>query len=131
MDSNPSTAAPPAGSAPSKRDAIVDALMRLAAAGISTEGPLGGLKLQGAVIVFSNTMQTWLDDDDPALARTMARLDRELRRGERVLARAEDVRRFLEPFRALRQEFFSRRRRRERRRERFEDFDDEDPAAAI
>ncbi len=55
----------------------------LAAAGISTEGPLGGLKVQGAVVVFSNTMQTWLEDDDPALARTMARLDRELRRGER------------------------------------------------
>ena len=50
----------------------------LAAAGISTEGPLGLLKLQGAVIVLANTMETWLEDDDPTLARTMARLDREL-----------------------------------------------------
>jgi hypothetical protein len=39
----------------------------LAAAGISTEGPLGGLKLQGAVLVFANTMETWLEDDDPTL----------------------------------------------------------------
>ena len=73
----------------------------LAAAGISTEGPLGGLKLQGAVIVFANTLETWLDDDDPTLARTMARLDRELRRGERVLERAEDLRRLTAPFRAF------------------------------
>ena len=73
----------------------------LAAAGISTEGPLGRLKLQGAVIVFANTLETWLDDDDPTLARTMARLDRELRRGERVLERADDVRRLTAPFRAF------------------------------
>ncbi|HZB63458.1 MAG TPA: TetR/AcrR family transcriptional regulator, partial [Microvirga sp.] len=57
----------------------------LAAAGINTEGPLGGLKLQGAVLVYSNTMRTWFEDDDPTLARTMARLDRELRRSERIL----------------------------------------------
>ena len=104
----------------------------LAAARISTEGPLGGLKLQGAVIVFSNTMQIWLDDDDPALARTMARLDRELRRGGRVLERAEEIRSFMAPFRALGKALLGRRSRRgrQRRRERFED-DDGDPAAAI
>jgi hypothetical protein len=62
------------------RSAINSMRFMLAAAGISTEGPLGGLKLQGSVIVFANTMETWLEDDDPALARTMARLDRELRR---------------------------------------------------
>jgi AcrR family transcriptional regulator len=105
----------------------------LAAAGISTEGPLGGLKLQGAVIVFANTMQTWLDDDDPALARTMARLDRELKRGERVLERAQDVRRLTAPLRALGQALFNRRRRtrRPRTQDRFEDGDTTDPAAAI
>jgi hypothetical protein len=106
----------------------------LAAAGISTEGPLGGLKLQGAVIVFANTMQTWLDDDDPALARTMARLDRELRRGERVLEQAEDVRRLTAPLRALGQALVDgrNRMRRARRRPRSYDEDDmSDPAAAI
>jgi AcrR family transcriptional regulator len=40
----------------------------LAAAGISTEDALGPLKVQGAVLVHANTMRTWLDDDDPALA---------------------------------------------------------------
>ena len=84
----------------------------LAAAGVSSEGPLSRLKLQGAVIVFANTMQTWLDDDDPALAKTMARLDRELRRGERVIERAEDLRRLTAPFRALGQSLLRPRARR-------------------
>ena len=105
----------------------------LAAAGVSTEGPLGLLKLQGAAVVFANTLETWLDDDDPALARTMARLDRELKRGERVLERAQDVRRLTAPLRALGQALFNRRRRtrRLRTRDRFEDGDTTDPAAAI
>jgi hypothetical protein len=105
----------------------------LASADISTEGPLGGLKLQGAVLVFGNTLETWLEDDDPALAKTMARLDRELRRGERVLEQAEDFRRLTAPFRAFGQALLdgrSRMRRRARRRERFDD-DMGDPAAAI
>ena len=46
-------------------------------------------------------MHTWLDDDDPALARTMARLDRELRRGERVVEGADDFRRLTAPLRAI------------------------------
>jgi AcrR family transcriptional regulator len=104
----------------------------LAAAGISTEGPLGALKLQGAVLVWANTMRTWFDDDDPTLARTMARLDRELRRGERILEQAEDVRRFTAPFRAIGRALLEGRRpsRRERRRQQ-EEGEAENPAAAI
>ena len=104
----------------------------LAAAGISTEGPLGLVKLQGAVIVFANTLETWFEDDDPALAKTMARLDRELRRGERVLERAEDFRRLTAPFRAVGQALLdSRRSMRRRPRARPDDGDTSDPAAAI
>jgi AcrR family transcriptional regulator len=106
----------------------------LAAAGISTEGPLGNLKIQGAVLVFARTMETWLEDDDPTLARTMARLDRELRNGERVLERADDLRRLTTPLRVLGQALFDagRRRRSGRRRpERYDDGDMSDPAAAI
>ena len=83
----------------------------LAAAGISTEGDLGALKLQGAALVLGRTLETWLDDDDPGLARTMARLDRELRRGERVLERADDFRRLTLPFRALGEVLLDRSRR--------------------
>ena len=103
----------------------------LASAGISTEGPLGLVKLQGAVIVLSNTMETWFEDEDPVLARTMARLDRELRRGERVLERAEDVRRLTAPFRALGQALLDSRRTRRRARPRPDEGETSDPAAAI
>ncbi len=44
-------------------------------------GPPRQLKLQGVVIAFARVTQVWLDDDDPSLARTMARLDKEIRKG--------------------------------------------------
>jgi AcrR family transcriptional regulator len=109
----------------------------LAAANISTEGPLGNLKVQGTVIAFANTLETWFTDDDPSHARTMARLDREIRRGERFMERAEDARRLTAPIRALGQALFEgvrgsgRRRERERDRRRDRDEDLADPAAAI
>jgi AcrR family transcriptional regulator len=104
----------------------------LASAGISTEGPLGLLKVQGAVIVLANTMDTWFEDDDPVQARTMARLDRELRRGERVIERAEDFRRLTAPFRALGLALLdSRGRPRRRAPGRPEEGETSDPAAAI
>ncbi|MEZ0169827.1 TetR/AcrR family transcriptional regulator [Microvirga sp. TS319] len=102
----------------------------LAAAGIRTEGPLGTVKLQGAVLVYSNTMRTWLHDDDPSLARTMARLDRELRRGERVLEGAEDLRRLTAPFRAFGRALRENRSRRREKRATSEG-DADNPAAAI
>src|SRR3954451_390501 len=104
----------------------------LAAAGISTEGPLGLVKLQGAALILANTLETWFEDDDPTLAKTMARLDRELRRGEGFIERAEDFRRLTAPLRALGQAFFDTRAR-ARVRRRTEPRDDEgeakDPAA--
>jgi AcrR family transcriptional regulator len=105
----------------------------LASAGIATEGPLGGLKLQGAVLVFANTMQAWLEDDDPALAPTMARLDRELRRGERIIEQAEDFRRLTAPLRAFGQALIDgrNRMRRARRRPPYDVDDTGDSAAAI
>jgi len=103
----------------------------LAAAGIRTEGPLGALKLQGAVLVYSNTMRTWLDDDDPALAKTMARLDRELRRGERVMERAEDLRRLTAPLRSLGRSLMEGRRTPRRERRAGDEGEADNPAAAI
>lgn len=103
----------------------------LAAAGIPTEGPLGGLKLQGAVLVYANTMRTWLEDDDPALARTMARLDRELRRGERILEQAEDCRRLTAPFRAFGRALMEGRRPSRRPERRSGEGEADNPAAAI
>lgn len=102
----------------------------LAAAAIPTEGSLGLVKLQGAVLVFARTMETWFEDHDPTLAKTMARLDRELRRGEQILERADDLRRLTAPLRALGQAVFDGRNRLRRGRAARED-ESEDPAAAI
>ncbi|AWI90480.1 TetR family transcriptional regulator [Methylorubrum aminovorans] len=102
----------------------------LAAAGIDTEGPLGRLKLQGTVIAFARTVEVWLEDDDPALARTMAKLDREIRRGETIMERADDARRLTAPLRALGRALMERRSRNDRTPP-AGDPEDRDPAAAI
>ncbi|WP_246684933.1 TetR/AcrR family transcriptional regulator [Methylobacterium sp. WL69] len=105
----------------------------LAAAGINTEGPLGRLKLQGVVVAFARTVEVWLDDEDPALARTMAKLDKEIRNGERFMERADDARRLTAPFRALGRSLLDRgsRRRSDTRNEDEGNPLGGDPAAAI
>lgn len=72
----------------------------LEAAGIDTNGALGLLKTQGAVLVFARAFDTWLTDE-PDLSRTMATLDRELKRGETVLGQAEALHRLATPFRGF------------------------------
>lgn len=57
----------------------------LEAVGISRDGPMGALRIQGLVLGFSRVLGVWLKDDDPDMARTMAELDKVLRRGESVL----------------------------------------------
>lgn len=89
----------------------------LASSRVSTEDTLGALRVQGAVLVFARVLDVWLDDDDPALSKTMAALDRQLKSGGRVMRRAEDVHRLTAPFRGLLHSLCSRRqgsRRRER-----------------
>jgi AcrR family transcriptional regulator len=55
----------------------------LEAAGISTSGPRGALRAQGAALLFARVAQVWLDDDEEGLDRTMAALDRGLASAER------------------------------------------------
>ncbi|GHE70303.1 hypothetical protein GCM10019059_32510 [Camelimonas fluminis] len=73
----------------------------LTAAGINVEGPMGALRVQGAALLFARTVETWLHDDDPGQAKTLARLDRELDRGGRALALANDAWRLTSPLRRL------------------------------
>jgi AcrR family transcriptional regulator len=82
----------------------------LEAADISSEGAVGSVKLQGLVLAWARILDVWFDDDDPAYARTMAALDRELTRGETLVARVEDVNRLAAPLRTLARAFFTRRR---------------------
>lgn len=61
----------------------------LSAAGIDASGPQGAVRTLGLAAVYASVFRTWLEDDDPGLARTMAALDRRLRRGERNLSTFE------------------------------------------
>lgn len=63
----------------------------LAYAGVPADGAFGTAKAQGLALLYGRSMLTFLDDDDPALARTMRELDEQLRSAEPWIRRAEDV----------------------------------------
>jgi AcrR family transcriptional regulator len=56
----------------------------LEAAGIDAAGPRGAVRAQGLALLFASVLRTWVDDEDPGHARTMAALDRALARGQRL-----------------------------------------------
>lgn len=57
----------------------------LEAAGLSSAG-LGGLvRVQGLLLVYADAVRVWLRDDTPDMARTMAALDKGLRRAESLV----------------------------------------------
>ncbi|MGI9378278.1 MAG: TetR/AcrR family transcriptional regulator [Methyloligellaceae bacterium] len=59
----------------------------LTAAGIDVEGPMGIARLSGAASLYAQAFSRWVEDDDPSQAKSMAFLDRRLRRGEKLLGR--------------------------------------------
>jgi len=63
----------------------------LTAAGIGASGPLGMIRAQGLAALFGGVLRTWIHDDDPGLARTMAALDRALARGQRFAGLVDDL----------------------------------------
>jgi AcrR family transcriptional regulator len=65
----------------------------LAAAGSDTRGLAGVARAHGLLFAWLATVRTWLDDESPDLTRTMATLDRHLRRGERILNAGPRLRR--------------------------------------
>lgn len=74
------------------RPALKSQYWMLAAAGINGEGGRGFLRVQGLLGVYARVFPIWLGDDDPGMARTMAALDRRLRRGESVLHGMQRIR---------------------------------------
>jgi AcrR family transcriptional regulator len=58
--------------------------LALEAAGISASGPLGRLKAKAVLAIYLSTARIWLTDDSPDMAKTMASLDRSLRRAEEM-----------------------------------------------
>jgi len=99
----------PFAAASLNREMINSMRFMLEAAGIDSEGPVGALKLQGLVLVWGRAMRAWFSDDDPDLAATLAVLDRELTRGGRFVARAEDLNRLTSPLFSIARAFFERR----------------------
>ncbi|MEO1103365.1 MAG: TetR family transcriptional regulator [Pseudomonadota bacterium] len=51
----------------------------LAAAGLSAPGWRGRIATQSLAVAFAKVLRTFVDEDDPGMPRTMARLDKELR----------------------------------------------------
>jgi len=75
----------------------------LTAAGISAAGPKGMVRAQGLALLFAKVLGTWVNDDDPGLARTLAALDRELARGQRFSGLLDELCRIPEAACAFRQ----------------------------
>ncbi len=73
------------------RRAMASQAWMLHAAGVRTDGLLGTSRVTGMASVYASVMQTWLQDDDPGSARTMAALDRRLKRGEQSMRMLTDV----------------------------------------
>lgn len=67
----------------------------LSSASIGSSGLTGGMRAQALSCLYAKAMQTWLDDEDPGLARTMASLDRQLATAERLAGFAREMCRFL------------------------------------
>jgi AcrR family transcriptional regulator len=63
----------------------------LTAADINASGAKGLVRAQGLALLFAQVVRTWLDDEDPGLAHTMAELDRGLARGERWVQLLDDL----------------------------------------
>ncbi len=58
--------------------------LMLEAAGISSTGLGGLLRIEGMGAVYAYTLRAWLNDDTADLSRTMAALDKALRRAEGI-----------------------------------------------
>jgi len=63
----------------------------LTAAGVSASGPRGMMRAQGLALLFGAVLRTWVKDEDPGVARTMAALDRALSRGQRFAGLLDDL----------------------------------------
>jgi len=68
----------------------------LTAADISASGPKGMVRAQGLALLFASVLRTWINDDDPGQARTLAALDRALASAQRWAGFLDDISRIPE-----------------------------------
>jgi AcrR family transcriptional regulator len=81
----------------------------LTAADISASGPKGMVRAQGLALLFASMLRTWVHDDDPGQARTLAALDRALSSGQRWAGFLDDLCRIPEAACSARRAFRRRR----------------------
>jgi AcrR family transcriptional regulator len=67
----------------------------LTAADIGASGPRGLLRAQGLALLYGRVLSTFINDDEPGNARTMAALDRALARGQRWCGVFDNLCRFV------------------------------------
>lgn len=79
----------PALAAGLNKIAFVSQRWMLTAAGIRIEGLLGAAATEGLVVAFARVLRVFLDEEDAGMPRTMAALDKELRRSEQIFVRLE------------------------------------------
>jgi AcrR family transcriptional regulator len=89
----------------------------LTAADISASGPKGMMRAQGLALLFASVLRTWVDDDDPGQARTLAALDRAMSSGQRWAGLLDDLFRIPDAACNVRRAFGRRRPREDRDRE--------------
>jgi AcrR family transcriptional regulator len=82
----------------------------LTAADITASGPKGMVRAQGLALLYASVLRTWLDDDDPGQARTLAALDRALSSGQHWAGLLDDLCRIPEAACKAQQAFRRRRR---------------------
>ena len=61
---------------------LCSARWMLVASGLEARGSEAFVRTRGVAFVFGKTLAVWLHDEDAGMAKTMAELDRQLRRGE-------------------------------------------------
>lgn len=66
--------------------------LMLEAAGLSSAGLRGAVRLEGLGLIYLATLRVWLRDESADKARTMAALDKHLRRTEAVIRRTSRAR---------------------------------------
>jgi AcrR family transcriptional regulator len=66
----------------------------LTAADIEAAGPKGMVRAQGLAVLFARVLQTFVRDEDTDHARTMAALDKQLSRGQRLAGLFDELCRF-------------------------------------
>jgi AcrR family transcriptional regulator len=61
--------------------------LMLEAAGLASGGPRGVLRIKGVALIYLTALRVWLRDESEDKARTMAALDKQLRRAEALVLR--------------------------------------------